>query len=204
MSKIVIGLTGPTGAGKSTIAAALQKVGCKIIDADLIARQAVTNPDCINALKAEYGDDIIGEGGGLNRHLLAQRAFSNARSAAKLNEITHPVIKKEIVRQLALYQQSIARAIVVDAALLFESRTDSLCTTTVAVTAPLNLRLSRIVNRDSISLKLAKARIGAQQQNDYYSQKAQYLFDGATDQGQLQIQANQLLEQIIGDRNESI
>lgn len=202
MSKIVIGLTGPTGAGKSTVAAALEKAGCVIIDADLIARQAVTNQDCITALKNEFGNDIIGENGSLDRHLLAQRAFSNAQSAAKLNEITHPVIMKEIIRRIALFQLSVARAIVVDAALLFESGADSLCTTTVAVTAPNDLRLSRIMNRDSIPLQLAEARIGAQQENTYYSERAQFVYDGATDLNDIQTRANQLLEQIIGDNNE--
>ncbi|MDF2632496.1 MAG: dephospho-CoA kinase [Caproiciproducens sp.] len=204
MDKIVIGLTGPTGAGKSTVAAAFEKAGCKIIDADVIARQAVTNADCIASLKAEYGDDIVGEDGSLNRRLLAQRAFSNPRSAARLNEITHPIIINQIIQQITFYQQSGEKVIVLDAALLFESGADSLCTTTVAVTAPVEVRLSRIMNRDSISLELAKARIGAQQENFYYHERAQYFFDGSTDSNNIQTEANRLLKKIIGDANESI
>jgi len=204
LDKIVIGLTGPTGAGKSTVAAAFEKAGCIIIDADVIARQAVTNADCIASLKAEYGNDIISEDGGLNRRLLAQRAFSNPQSAARLNEITHPIIINQIIQQIAVYQQSGAKVIVLDAALLFESGADSLCTATVAVTAPVEVRLGRIMNRDSISLELAKARIGAQQENFYYHKRAQYFFDGSTDSNNIQTEANRLLEKIIGDANESI
>jgi dephospho-CoA kinase len=203
LGKLVVGLTGPTGAGKSTVAAAFKNAGCEIIDADVLARQAVTNQACIAALKENFGNDIISEEGKLDRRLLALRAFSNPQSALKLNEITHPIIIDEIIRRITLYQQGRAKAIILDAALLFESGADSLCNVTITVTAPEEVRLGRIMSRDSISLELAKARIGAQQENLYYHQRAQYLFDGSTAPEHVQIKANELLQQIMGDSNES-
>lgn len=203
MSNLVIGLTGPTGAGKSTVAAAFEKAGCKIIDADVIAREAVTDAGCIASLKEEYGNDIISEDGILNRRLLAQRAFSSPQSASRLNEITHPIIINEIIRRIAFYQQNGERFIVLDAPLLFESGADTLCTTTVAVTAPMEVRLRRIMARDSITIELAKARMSAQQKDLYYQKRAQYLFDGSMDINETQVKVSQLLKQIIGDSNES-
>lgn len=203
MNSLIIGLTGPSGAGKSTVAAAFEKAGCKIIDADRIARETVANPDCIAALKAEYGSDIVFEDGSLNRHLLASRAFSNPQSTQRLNEITHPVILNEIVRRIAFFQQNGVETIVLDAPLLFESGADSLCTVTVAVTAPENIRLNRIMNRDAISIELAKTRIGAQHTDEYYCKRANYFFDGSGEPKDVELKTRQLLQKIMGDMNES-
>jgi dephospho-CoA kinase len=203
LNSLIIGLTGPTGAGKSTVAAAFEKNGCKIIDADSIAREAVTNTDCITALKSEYGSDIVLEDGSLNRHLLASRAFSNPQSTARLNEITHPFIVNEIIRRISFFKQNGAKAIVLDAPLLFESGADSLCTVTVAVTAPVEVRLQRIMTRDSIPSELAKLRIGAQHEDTYYCKRANYIFDGSGEPKDVQLKINLLLQRIMGDMNES-
>jgi dephospho-CoA kinase len=206
LSKVVIGLTGPTGAGKSTVAAALENAGCKIIDADRVAREVVTYPECIAELKAEYGADIV-DGNEINRRFLAQRAFASSKSSARLNEITHPKIMNEVIRQIDLFQQNGAieeKAIILDAALLFESGADRLCDTTIVVTAPLELRLNRIIKRDSIPVDLAQARIGAQHDNAYYIERAKYVFDGAISMDSAPAQARKLLECILGDFDEKI
>ncbi len=204
MSKVVIGLTGPTGAGKSTVAAALEKAGCRIIDADRIAHDAVMQPECIIRLKAEYGADIMKADGSLNRRLLAQRAFSTPEKSARLNEITHPIIMDEILDRIAREQQSDAKAIVLDAPLLFESGADHYCTATISVTAPIELRLSRVMNRDSITLELAKARIGAQHDDVYYDSRADYVFDGAAAAEGIPEKAQKILERILGDVHEKV
>ena len=89
----VIGLTGQTGAGKSTAAALLRAQGLAVIDADEIARK-VTRPGSfvLSALAAAFGADLILPDGSLNRPLLAQRAFSSPGQTARLNAITHPAI----------------------------------------------------------------------------------------------------------------
>jgi dephospho-CoA kinase len=199
LSKVIIGLTGPTGAGKSTVAKEFKKLGCAVIDADSVARIAVTKEKCLSELKSEFGNDIVGKDGILNRRLLAQRAFSSEKSSMRLNEITHPVIVKLVSKQIDYYKNSDAKAIIIDAALLFESGADAICDTVIAVTAPLDIRIQRIINRDSITPEFAKARIGAQHENSYYTQKSQYCFEGSIPLKDIPYKLRRLLEKIIGE-----
>lgn len=101
----VIGLTGPTGAGKSTITAMLQKKGCYIIDADLLGRKALEKGSmCLEQACTFFGSDIINADGSLNRQLLAKRAFSTAESTQQLNDITHPWICMQVLKKLIKYE----------------------------------------------------------------------------------------------------
>ncbi|WP_164918993.1 MULTISPECIES: dephospho-CoA kinase [Acutalibacteraceae] len=201
MNKPVIGLTGPTGSGKSTVAAAFRELGCAVIDADILARRAVQRPDCIAALSREFGADIVSADGSLDRRLLAKRAFSSPGRTERLNQITHPAIKEETVRRIGELRGSGAKAIVLDAALLFESGADSLCDTAVAVTAPPEIRLKRIMKRDGIAEEAAKERMNAQNPNGYYEKRAKYVFDGCTDFCAVRDGAARLLKQILEEEN---
>lgn len=202
MDKPVIGLTGPTGAGKSTVAAAFAGLGCAVVDADALAREAAGEPACLSALAEAFGRDVLRADGTLDRRKLAGRAFSNPEQTALLNRITHPFIFRHALRRIAELKKSDAAAVVIDAALLFESGADSLCDTTVAVAAPDDTRLRRIMARDGIPKELAAARMGAQNPNEYYESRAAYVFDGRTGYAALEKEAALLLRQILGERNE--
>lgn len=203
MNKPIIGLTGPTGAGKSTVAADLLALGCGVIDCDLVARE-VTNSskECLAQLQAEFGEDILDEQGFLNRRLLAKRAFSSEQKANRLNRITHPFILKKVELEISALQNSNVKAIVVDAPLLFESGADSLCNVIVAVTAPLEVRLDRIMRRDSIRAELAMERINAQHSDDFYTKRADYCIDGASSLEQILANVKDILDCVAGEVHE--
>lgn len=167
----VIGLTGQTGAGKTTVADLLQKEGYAVIDTDVLARKAVENPEVINMLSEQFGSDIIKDGV-LDRRELARRAFATKEGSLALNAITHPEITRLSIELIHKAYENGAKAAVVDAALLFDSCLAALCDKTVSVIADKNERLERIMKRDSISAEDAKLRINAQPPVEYYIEKA--------------------------------
>ena len=172
----VIGLTGQTGAGKSTAAALLRAQGLAMIDADEIARK-VTRPGSfvLSALAAAFGADLILPDGSLNRPLLAQRAFSSPGQTARLNAITHPAIIQQMRAETACAFQNEAKAVVLDAPQLFESGENRACDFIIAVVAPEELRIKRIMQRDQISEESARLRVNAQKSETYYKEHADFL-----------------------------
>ena len=172
----VYGLTGKTGAGKSTVAEKLEKMGFCVIDGDKIARSITEKgKPAISMLANEFGCDIIEDDGSLNRKLLASRAFKDRESTAKLNAITHPIIKTEFEKELRKAEAEGFSFAVIDAAALLESSCKDLCEKIIVVTAPEEIRLSRILLRDGITKEQALIRIKAQFPDEYYNEKADIL-----------------------------
>ena len=172
----VYGLTGKTGAGKSTVAEKLEKMGFCVIDGDKIARSITEKgKPAISMLANEFGCDIIEDDGSLNRKLLASRAFKDRESTAKLNAITHPIIKAEFEKELRKAEEEGFSFAVIDAAALLESSCKDLCEKIIVVTAPEEIRLSRVLLRDGITKEQALIRINAQFPDEYYNEKADIL-----------------------------
>lgn len=175
---IVIGLTGPTGAGKSSVAKELAALGCAVVDCDRIARQVTDScVPCLQSLAEEFGSDILKEGV-LDRKLLAARAFASPEKTRKLNELTHPWILGETKAQIQAALDAGKLFVVVDAPLLFEAGVDALCDEIVAVTVPFEKRLQRIMKRDHISEELARARMAAQHPESWYEERAGKVISG--------------------------
>ena len=172
----VFGLTGKTGAGKSTVAEKLLSLGFYVIDGDKIAREITEKgKPALKELANEFGCDIIKEDGSLDRKLLASRAFKDKQSTAKLNGITHPIIKAEFENELKKAETEGFSYAVIDAAALLESSCKDLCEKIIVVTAPEDIRLSRILKRDGITKEQALIRINAQFPDEYYNEKADIL-----------------------------
>lgn len=179
MKKIVIGLTGQTGAGKSTASNAMKKCGCGIIDADKIAREAVEpKTACLKMLTNAFGCDIINEDGSLNRKKLAEKAFSSKENTQLLNEITHPYIVELTKQRIAEYFASGCNIVVFDAPQLFESGSDKLCDIIVSVIASQECRLARIISRDGISREKALSRMKVQLSEEYFLEHSDYILNG--------------------------
>ncbi|MCI8553595.1 MAG: dephospho-CoA kinase [Clostridiales bacterium] len=169
----IVGLTGPTGAGKSAVAAVLQEHGFPVADADRLARRAVEPgmPSLIR-LAEVFGEDILLPNGCLDRKRLAARAFSTQEQTKRLNAIVHPSVIALSKEQLSQWEQEGKRAAVIDAPLLFESGMDSLCLHTVAVLAPREIRKRRVCERDGLTVEQAEKRMSVQPDDSYYESRA--------------------------------
>jgi len=172
--KILLGLTGKTGAGKSTVSKYLKEKGAFVIDGDIVAREIlIDNPQLINTLAKEFGEDIL-ENGVLNRKKLAQKAFSSPEKTDLLNSIMHPAINEKI-QQLSKKAFESHNVVIVDAAAIIESGFAATCDKLIVVTAPEDVRKERIIKRDNISEKDALIRINAQKTDNFYNDKADYI-----------------------------
>lgn len=172
----IIGITGLTGAGKGTVAQKLIAYGCYHIDADRVAREVINNSETVKKqLQNHFGEDIIDKDGQICRPVLAQRAFADTESTNALNEITHPAVTEKIKETIAEKEKEGYKAIIIDAIALFESGEDKLCDFTVAVVAPMEIRLERIIKRDNLTLEKAMERINAQKSEDFFTRQADFI-----------------------------
>lgn len=166
---LTLGLTGKTGAGKTTVASYLKENGCYIIDGDVIARQITEKgSEVLPVLQKAFGEDILDENGELIRKKLAERAFSSKDNTALLNSITHPVIKQRCSDEMKKAESLGYKTALIDAAALLDSDCKDLCQKMIVVTAPEEIRLERILQRDAITNEQALSRIKAQKSDEYY------------------------------------
>ncbi|HXN09535.1 MAG TPA: dephospho-CoA kinase [Candidatus Acidoferrales bacterium] len=168
---MIIGLTGGIGSGKTTVAALFAQKGAFVIDTDVIARDVVqSETPVLEAIRREFGDDVIRSDGALDRTALARIIFGDESKRAKLNALTHPEILKRV---LAIVGAQPADAIIVVVVpLLFESGFDRSCDQSVAVIASPELRRHRLQERDGLSVSEVEARMRAQLPDTEYEKRA--------------------------------
>jgi len=175
---LILGLTGGIGAGKSTASAELARLGAVIIDADHIAREVVEpGSPGLDMLAAEFGEDIVGADGALDRASLAERAFVSAECTAALNAITHPLIGE---RTAELFAQAADDAIVVhDMPLLVEGGMAPGYHLVLVVDTPEDVRLHRLVELRGLPEDDARSRIERQASDEQRRAVADVLLDNA-------------------------
>lgn len=188
----VIGLTGPSGAGKTLVAELMEM---PTVNADQIARQVHKDPSVLQELCCRFGEDIL-SGGVLNRPLLASRAFANRQATDDLNSIMHPRIVQRIQEELDRLAREGECFCLLDAPLLFEAECYHLCHATVCVLAHRDVRKNRIMERDGITGEMAEKRMGAQPEDEYYQSRCDHVIWNNGNISDLQQDVKNLLKQI--------
>ena len=190
----VIGLTGQTGAGKSTVSALLRGRGIPVIDADEVSREVVAGGgSCLADLALAFSISILHADGTLNRRRLASMVFGDAKKLAKLNSIIFPYIREKIGEKIEALDRQGERMVLLDAPTLFESGADAICDKIVVVTAPERLRLDRIMIRDRLTDEEARKRMSAQQDDAFYTSRADYVIKNAGEESELRMRTLDVL-----------
>lgn len=157
-----IGLTGPIGCGKSTVAGWLGELGAVVIDADRVSRQVTgRRTPALAAIAARFGDDVLREDGSLDRAALGRIVFADPVALADLEAIVHPAVRPVILDEMTAADRAGAPAVVVEAIKLVEGGLAELCDEVWLVTCSPDEQLARIVARGA-DPRDAEARIAAQ------------------------------------------
>lgn len=175
---LVIGLTGSIGTGKSTIANKLKKLHIPIIDADKIARQVVEPKEpAYEKIVSTFGEGILHADKTLNRQALGDIVFADAEKRKQLNNIIHPEIRKEMLRQRDAYVTENVPAVVMDIPLLFESKLTHYVEKIIVVAVSEAVQLERVMARDESTKEAALQRIQAQISVKEKAQQADAVID---------------------------
>lgn len=175
---LVIGLTGPTGAGKGEVAALFAGYGIPVINADRVYHELITPPSsCLKELTEAFGKQILLPDGTLDRRALGAIVFTDPAARERLNSITHRYVMEEVKTRMERYRKAGIPVAVLDAPQLFEAGAHRACGTVISVLADRQLRLERIVARDGISAEAARRRILAQKSDSFFRANSDYIVE---------------------------
>jgi dephospho-CoA kinase len=167
---MIIGITGGTGCGKTTLLDVIRELRGMVLDCDAIYHQLLkTDASLLSSIEARFPGTV--ENGTLQRKKLGAIVFADKQALLDLNQITHHAVKEEVLRKL----EEKPKLAAIDAIGLFESGINELCQLTVAVTAPIDVRIQRLMARDGISQEYAAARIAAQPSEEAFAQRCDYV-----------------------------
>ena len=166
---MIIGLTGGIGSGKSTIAKQLRQMGYAVYDTDSEAKRLIVEDENVRTQMVQLFGNEVYANGVYQTALVAQRVFTDRSLLAQLNAIVHPAVRADILRWATMQDSPSFRKglgvglCFVECAILYQAGFDALCDKVVAVTAPEEVRLARVLARDHSTIDKVRARMRAQE-----------------------------------------
>lgn len=194
----VIGITGPTGAGKSVVCGRLGDWDrITVIDCDRVARDVVRRGEhCLLDLAVEFSSAIVTKDGELDRRRLAGIVFRDRKKLRRMEGIMFPYILDRIRGETAQREAAGDRAVFLDAPTLYQSGADALCEKVIAVLAPEGDRLRRIMERDGLTEEEARARMVSQPGDEFFEKRADYVIRNTGETSALRLQILELMNKL--------
>jgi dephospho-CoA kinase len=193
-----VGLTGGIGAGKSEVTKRFAALGATIIDADALAREVVaTGTPGLEAVVAEFGEDVRSSDGGLDREKVAAIVFNDEAARLRLNAIVHPLIAERVMELTAAAQDADPDGIVInDVPLIAESGAAGRYDAVVVVDTPTETQLDRLVRQRGMTEDAAKARMATQASREERLAIADHVIVNDGDLEQLDARVNEIWHQL--------
>lgn len=194
----VVGITGPIASGKSTVSGLLKEKGASIIDADLIAREAIKpETPAWKEIVAHFGKAILQSDKSIDRRKLGMIVFNNPSEMAFLNRAIHPRVIAEIESGLEAIERRYGdgKVVVIDVPLLFETGLNKLSDITVVVNAEEEIRLGRLISK-GVPKDEAKQRIIAQKGKEVFEKLANIVIENNGTPEELERKVDELWERI--------
>jgi len=188
----IIGLTGGSGTGKTHALGLFAQMGAMVLDCDGLYHQMLEqNKQMVREIGAAFPSVVANDT--VNRRALGQIVFGDAAALLHLNSITHPHVRGAVEDKIKEAQEAGASVFVIEAVALFESSLAKLCDKTIALIAPREVRIRRIVEREGCETVYATKRVDAQQADEFYQKQADVVIENNQDDTQ------KLKGQLIGN-----
>ncbi|MBE6877687.1 MAG: dephospho-CoA kinase [Ruminococcaceae bacterium] len=192
MEKMIVALTGQSGAGKSSLGRYFVSKGYTVIDCDKVAKDIHRNTECQKALCENFGEDVVKDGK-VDKVLLSQRAFADAESLKKLTEVTHPFIISDILLKIDTAIENGERIVIVDGAVIIGHDFEKYCDKFIVVTCDREKQYERLIVRDNITLEQARNRIAKQTKLETMLSKADFVVYNNGTQQEMENQGDYIL-----------
>ncbi len=186
-----VGLTGNIGSGKSSVAQLLEELGARVIDADQLSRQATGDSLVLDQIRLQFGERVF-HGGELDRAALADIVFSSEAERLKLNSIIHPWVRHQAQLLAEQYRVDGAKVTVQDIPLLYEGGLEDRFDSIIVVTAPLDLRIERVMERSGLAPDEIRRRDAAQLSLERKAAHADFVVDNSGGRDRLIMQVKEI------------
>jgi dephospho-CoA kinase len=193
----MIGVTGPSGSGKSLLSKYFSERGIPVIDADELYHSMLVPPSpCLDAIRERFGDEVISHDGPLDRGALSRIVFNSQEKLALLNETVLSLVLERVRLIVSELEAQGEDTVIIDAPTLIESGFNRECNTVISVIAPAEIRTKRICERDGVSLQRATERINAQKHDDFYISHSDQVIVNDSDEEHFKKQTEELAEKL--------
>lgn len=193
---VIIGLTGQSGAGKTTVSRYFSGKGFAVINCDLVARNVTdTSSDCNKEL-AEFFPECFDEQYTLDRKALGKVVFSNSQKLRQLNDTIFPYITKEIQAEIKGLEDEGNEFIILDAPTLFEAGVDRICDCIISCMALEEIRAKRIAQRDKLPMEEILDRFASQKSEEFFRKNSDFIIENNSDERNAFLQCDEIIDNI--------